>query len=93
MKIIYGNVEILCDSCIETDGKWTCYQGGVPIRQFANVPDPAMLEAEGGEIEHSPSEQEKLEAVHQLIEDLGDETTAARLRQFLKDLKGVMNET
>lgn len=96
MKIRYGNVEILCDSCIETDGKWTLYQGGVPIKQISNIPDPEMIEVEGGEVEHEQTPFERLQAEHEeikaLILGLGEAPTAAKLKTFLADLKDIIEE-
>lgn len=77
MKIRYGNVEILCDKCIETDGIWTLYQGDIPFRQLANIPDPELVEAEDGEIEHTPS---PLERARQEIEE-----KKAEIRELLAD--------
>ena len=88
MKIRYGNVEILCDECIETDGIWTIYQGGVPIKQLANITDPEMVEAEDGEIEHSPSPLERakaeLEAKKEELRELlaDEEAMKARLERI-----------
>ena len=97
MKVKYANVEILCDRCIETDGKWMLYQGGVPIRQIVNVPDPSMIQAIDGVIEHhlSPDKEREaqLEKIQKMLEGLGDDRKAASLRQFIKELEGVLNET
>lgn len=59
MKIKYGNREILCDSCTETDGILSLYQGGVMIMQIANIPDLTEYEAEEGVIEHILNPLEK----------------------------------
>lgn len=66
MKLHYMGRVILCDSCTETDGRLTLYQGGEPIMTIANCPLSA-IEAEGGIIEHVPTQ---LEAAEDEINDL-----------------------
>lgn len=88
MTIKYGNIEISCDSCIETDGRLTLYKDGVPIRTLANIPDLGKVESDGGEIEHSPSPlqkaledlEEKKEELRELLAD--DEALRARLERI-----------
>lgn len=71
MKINYMGRTITCDSCTETDGKLTLYEGGVPIMTIANIPDLSKVLPEDGIIEHilTPLE-EALEDVSDLQADL-----------------------
>lgn len=88
MKIKYGNREIQCDSCTETDGKLSLYQGGVMIMQIANIPDIEKYETEEGEIEHIPSPLEKaLQDVASLQTMLHEEAEA--LAEKVQELANV----
>lgn len=78
MKITYMGRTIQCDRCIETDGKLTIYQDGLPSIEIANIPDLGLIETEDGIIEHilTPLEQAQ-EDINDLQADLAEKTAEA----------------
>lgn len=81
MKIHFMGRTLFCDSCTETDGKLTLYQGGVPYMEIANIPDLGAVEAEDGAIEHTLTPLEAaLEMAANLQEELAE--SADRLSEW-----------
>ncbi len=104
MKIKIGDKIIVCDEVKEEGGRYYVWQGGMVIMSAANI-DPAVVETEGGEIEHVPTPLEQAQAdLAQKIADFremqieymevlaDDEAKRARLER-IRDLVNSIGET